>query len=230
MATNNAFNNQIATANSDITLNAGTNTISIGSDSSNSTVNVGTGAGVKTCNFGSSNTTSPTVIRSGTGNIVMNTGLTVDSTGRNYNAVQPAFLAYLTSTQNDKTGTGTSYYLGTNALTEIFDQGSNFNTNGTFTAPIAGKYYFGAQATLVGCTIASAMGLSIETSNRNYINSSTRAASNQNFNMQVNNLCDMDAGDTFVCSISATGESGNTDDVFGNASHVFTAMYGNLVC
>jgi subtilisin family serine protease len=64
---------------------------------------------------------------------------------------QPAFLAYLGTTDSNVTGDGTTFILGTgNALTEVFDQNSDFNVNGTFTAPITGKYCLAASVYLQG--------------------------------------------------------------------------------
>lgn len=65
MATTNSWNNAIAAANSAITLNSGTNTVSISTDASATTLNIGTGAAVKTVQLGSTNTTSSTTINFG---------------------------------------------------------------------------------------------------------------------------------------------------------------------
>ena len=65
------------------------------------------------------------------------------ATGECTMPLQPAFLAYLGTTDNNVTGDGSVYtFGGGNALTEVFDQNSDFNTNGTFTAPITGRYLF----------------------------------------------------------------------------------------
>lgn len=60
--------------------------------------------------------------------------------------LQPSFLGVLQSNDLNATGDSTSYTLGgTTALSEAFDQGSNFTTAGVFTAPVDGIYYFCAQ-------------------------------------------------------------------------------------
>ena len=69
MSTTNSWNNQIAAANSAITLNSGNNTISVSTDAFASTILVATGSGNKTLNLGSTNTTSTTNIQSGSGGI-----------------------------------------------------------------------------------------------------------------------------------------------------------------
>jgi len=69
MSTNNNWNNQVAAANSPITLNAGTHTIGVSTDAFASTINVATGSGNKTLNLGSTDTTSTTNLQSGSGGI-----------------------------------------------------------------------------------------------------------------------------------------------------------------
>jgi len=155
MATNNIWDNQIAAANSVITLNSGTNAINISTDASATTVSIATGGAVKTATFGSTNTTSPTVIKSGTGNIVHNSGLTIDSSGRMFNTVQPCFLASQTGDQTNQTGEGTVY---TVTFTDTkFDQGSNFSSP-NFTAPVTGRYFFIVTVQVNGLTSSTTTG------------------------------------------------------------------------
>lgn len=157
MATNNAWNNAIAAAKSAITLNSGTNTVSISTDASATTVSIATGAAAKTASFGSTNTTSSTVISSGSGNIANNSGMTVDSTGRMKNTVQPCFLASQTGDQSNVTGDGTVYTV--TFTNEIFDQGSNFDATSTFTAPVTGRYLFTLSLDVSGLLVGTNNGL-----------------------------------------------------------------------
>ena len=78
----------VTSTNGALTINSGTGVLALSNDASNTTVNLATGAAVKSVQLGSTNTTSSLVLRSGTGNIVANTGLTVDSTGRMTNGAQ----------------------------------------------------------------------------------------------------------------------------------------------
>jgi hypothetical protein len=71
MATNNSWNDDIEAANSNITLNAGTNTINISSDSTNCTVNLGTGTGNKSVTVGAASSSSTTLITSGSGGVTL---------------------------------------------------------------------------------------------------------------------------------------------------------------
>lgn len=233
MSTQNAWNNKIA-AGTAITLNAGTNQVDISSDAAATTVNLATGGGVKTVQLGSTNTTSPTVIKSGTGNIAMNSGLTVDSTGRNYNTAQPAFSAYLNTTKSDVTGDTTGYVIPFD--TEVFDQGSNFNTaNGTFTAPILGRYMLSTSVRSRSYTTSyTLVFVAILTSNRNYFTNmfgagkvfETGAASDIVLNGCA--LVDMDAGDTATVLIEADGSTKTIDVIASAGSSNQTAFMGYL--
>lgn len=69
MSTTNSWNNQIAAANSAITLNSGTNAENVSTDAVATTVSIATGAGNKTLTLGSMNTTSTTNLQSGSGGI-----------------------------------------------------------------------------------------------------------------------------------------------------------------
>ena len=142
---------------------------------------------------------------------------------------QPAFSAYLATTKTNKTGTGTTYTLGADALTEVFDQNGDFNTNGTFTAPFTGKYDLSAGAIVTGCTIAATLNLSFVSSNRTYVSQFARAAGASNICSTISALADMDAADTCTVGISCVGEAGDTDDIYGDAnmSSFFT---GVLTC
>lgn len=144
-------------------------------------------------------------------------------------AHQPAFLAYLAAGVTNKTGAGTTYTLGTDALTEVFDQGSNFNTNGTFTAPYTGIYQLNCGVSCTGTTVATSFVLSIVTSNRTYQVQYSRTASNANETPSMSILADMDVNDTATATINVFGEAGDTVDIGGGANPV-TFFSGHLVC
>ena len=154
--------------------------------------------------------------------------LTTDAISKN--TTQPAFLAYLATDDNDKTGNGAAFTLGSaTALTEVFDQGSNFNTNGTFTAPTTGRYMLSAGATVMGTTIATIFVLQIVTSNRTYQVQYTRAASAVNMAPSMTVIADMDLNDTATATITVFGEAGNTADIDGTTNPV-TYFSGYLLC
>lgn len=156
--------------------------------------------------------------------------------GTMVNTSQPAFLAVLGTNDANATGAGATYILGTTgtALTEIFDQGNNFNTNGTFTAPVSGVYFFTVTFLLSSVPVAtSSMQITIDTSNRNYVFQSPGnllANGMGNATLTATTLADMDAGDTAICNVTASGGAGDTATVYGSTSVPGTMFSGYLVC
>lgn len=228
----------VTSTNGALTINSGTGALGISTDASATTVSFATGAAVKGVTLGSTNTTSSTAIKSGTGNVAINSGLTIDSTGRNYNTVQPAFLYNLnSSTSNNVTGDGTTYTVL--PATQKFDQGSNFNTGtGTFTAPITGKYQFnwacmvqniGAGHTTfqlqIKCTNAQY--------NFSYLSPTAAQASGNFLEMNGSTLANMTAADTALFQVIVAGST-KTIGVHGNtmdgSNQGFTFVSGFLVC
>jgi len=71
---------------------------------------------------------------------------------RVYKNKQSSFFAYLTSTQNDKTGNGTVYTLGTSStMTVTVDQNSIYTTStGTITTASTARYFLSGLVTLTG--------------------------------------------------------------------------------
>ena len=219
-----------------------TGTITIGGGTGAQTVNLGTGAtGVKTIHIGDSavanvitlgSTTGAAslTLQSGSGNIAHNAGFTVDSTGRNYNTVQPAFL-YYGSLQSSVTGDGTAYTV--KYANSKFDQGSNFvGSTGTFTAPITGKYLFQGIIQLGGLTALD--------TNVNYgvvttANSFTPAYSNVGavqssgvFPVTWSLMAPMTAADTMTTSIIVSGSTKTVSILGGSTNSTFICGY--LLC
>jgi len=225
----------ITSTNGALTINSGTGALGISTDASATTVSFATGAAVKTTTLGSTNTTSSTAIKSGTGNIAMNSGLTVDSSGRNYNTVQPAFSAALsTSTANNVTGDGTTYTIICN--TEIFDQGSNYNNStGTFTAPITGRYFFKIAAMATNLASGSdPYQLKIVTTARtyecSYINAGAVRSGGSFCQQSGDALADMTAGDTCTFAIVVAGGTKTVGVYSTGSADCFTFCSGMLVC
>jgi len=146
---------------------------------------------------------------------------------------QPAFLAYLGTTDSNATGDGTSFKLGSgNALTEVFDQNSDFNTNGTFTAPITGRYMFTASARFDDVTSShNTTYIQINTSNGTYtqllLNGGSVTIPGDVLIQPCMAFVDMDASDTADIQIIANGST-KTVDIVSLGRGTFFAGY--LVC
>lgn len=133
---------------------------------------------------------------------------------------QPAFSAFISGADNNVTGDGTTYTIGTNtAFTEIFDIGSNFNTNGTFTAPVTGRYFFTANIRMSGLTAAMTFGqiLIVTTARTYYFNQincgavRTVALAADLYTFEGTCIADMTAGDTAICQVYITGGAKTAD-------------------
>lgn len=155
--------------------------------------------------------------------------LRVSSSGEFNYPFQPAFMAFLPSTEADVTGDGTVFQIGSvTAMTEVFDQNGDFNTNGTFTAPVTGRYMLVANVLAQQGTAAHSCTFRITTSNAtyNFCNNSVMVVGNNGLACSV--LADMDAADTATMSFIASGST-KTVDVFGGASDRRTNFSGWLV-
>jgi hypothetical protein len=174
-------------------------------------------------------TTSSGVIRY-TGSVLATTvGAALTSGGIMTNSAQPCFQVYAASTLNSVTGDGTSYTVVFN--TTSFDQGSNFSSNTTFTAPVTGKYFFAAQVYL------SNISASFTYSNLSLVATGGSWLFNQNApgkEFFVNELTQsgtavitMTAGDTATVSVAVGGGSKSVNLLGG---YSYTTFYGYLIC
>lgn len=218
----------------------GATVINMSTDTTNCNLNIGTGAAVKGVNLGSTTTTSATVILSGsagtsmisTGSIVMNSGLTVDSSGRTTNTAQPAFHAYLSApTANNVTGDGTNYVIIFDS--EKFDVGGNFDTaTGIFTAPKTGKYLFCINFMTTNSVGAQTTGqLFLVTTSDTYEAPYDSPTATRNagdfYGKQLSILAQMTAGDTAYVQLNLAGST-KTVGIFGSATGTYTWFTGLL--
>jgi len=120
---------------------------------------------------------------------------------------QPSFSGNIGTIDSNITGDGTIFTLGSaQAFTEVYDQGGDFNTNGTFTAPVTGKYHFNVILHISGLSGShTLLETKLVTSNRSYVlidvNPENIKDSNGNFIMNASMLADMDASDTATITI-----------------------------
>lgn len=148
--------------------------------------------------------------------------------------LQPAFYAWLdNTTASSVTGDGTTYTLGSTAnLTEVYDQNSDFNVNGTFTAPVTGRYHFNTIIALnnIGASHAGYY-IGFITSNRSIYVLQTNAYNNSSgtqYHQSGASYSDMDAGDTCTVALAVSGGT-KTVDVRGSTDTI-TGFSGALIC
>ena len=140
------------------------------------------------------------------------TGLKIDSTGAVTMPLQPAFYAVVNSSQdNIATGQWHAIIFGL----ERFDSNADFNnSNGTFTAPVTGKYQLNTSIRLSAAdTAANAYLFRLNGSNRapiaNY--DGNQYATDTEITVQLSALLDMDANDTVTVEVYQDGGTAQTD-------------------
>lgn len=219
----------VTATNGALTINSGTGALGISTDASATTVSLATGGAVKTVTLGSTNTTSSTAIKSGSGNVVINSGLTIDSSGRNTNGTQPCFLAYLSSSDTNVTGDGTVYQVAFDTV--VFDQGSNFTTGASaqFTAPKTGKYLLSANIFWsIGVVGTNTYVVTIAATSRS-VKTIFTPSTGQNGSFSATAIIDMTAADTVHVNFTASGGT-KTTAVVGSGSPYETFFSGYLIC
>jgi len=134
-----------------------------------------------------------------------------------------AFKAYLGTGDPNATGNGNIHTLGNdgNALTELYDYGSNFNpTTGTFTVPADGIYFFNMATIVVGNSTATNCKLSIVSSTGEEINNNFyRSASSSNFGQNASGPIELSQNDTVTFTVRVSGETGDTSDIVGTGTY-----------
>lgn len=252
----NSSTNSLQIYNCFISQSANTTALTIGSTTSgilNSTIGSGSASAISIsgsfsvvlCDISSNNTNAITgagtinygnLTFSGSSNLINTTtqAAYISRPGITRSAHQPAFLAYLPSNDANVTGDATAYTLGgTTALTKVFDQNGDFNTNGTFTAPYTGRYLFNSTfrvATLgaghtLGFVLLNATSRTARTAD---LNAAATRDSNNNIVFGSSTLIDMTAGDTCTTSVTI---SNSTKTVQINGAASLTSFFsGNLVC
>src|SRR5574338_606447 len=228
MATKNAWNNTIAAAN--VSFTGGT--MGIGTDATDNAINIGTAANTgRTITIGNTTGTSDLDLRYGTGNFTLASGtgtvMIGEDTGEITYPLQPCFMAYNSTTRADVTGSGEVYTLIFD--TERFDQNSDWDGTSTFTAPVTGRYYFGATALFqqVISTMTSVM--LIVTSNKTYVfGNYPGLIAAGNFPISASIIADLDAADTAQFQVIVGGGT-KVVDISGDATDIRTWLSGYLV-
>lgn len=220
-----------------VTMNTGTQSISISSDASATTVNIATGAAAKTVTLGSTTTTSSLALKYGTADFTLasatGTVMSALDTGEINYPLQPAFLAIPNATLSDVTGDGTRYVIIFN--TEIFDQNSDYNTGtGQFTAPVTGRYQFYGSIAYSDIGAAHTNGSQIiDTSNREYLTNLNNPTSMDISGFLAQTLvvlADMDAGDTAELVANVSGSTKTVDIFYISSTDPRSWFSGSLVC
>ena len=152
---------------------------------------------------------------------------TVSDTGAMLKPGQPAFLAYLSSNQNNVTGDGTTVQVLFNA--EIYDQTNSFASS-AFTAPVTGKYLLTTSIYLDGrSTDATQTAISLITTNRTYFRQDSLGSGGSSFGIEMTTIADMDASETATVSVMVAGVGSKTVDFLGDTTDVRSFFAGALL-
>ena len=169
----------------------------------------------------------------GGGQDVQTSTMLISDAGEMTNPSQPAFLAQLSATDEDVTGDGTNFQVGSgNVFTEIYDQGADFNVDGTFTAPVDGRYLFCTDMDIGALTTAFTLAsIRFTASNRTIkmgeLDPGNVFASNNRLGLLGSSFMDMDASDTCTVNIVV---SGGTLIINIVASSIVSYFSGYLSC
>ena len=162
-----------------------------------------------------------------------NNVMSITTSGAVSKPLQPCVFAYLASSALNVTGDGTIYTVLWD--TELFDQGSNFNTGtSTFTAPVTGNYMVTIATQLLQLTASHTLieskivvaGTSANTYTL-FSLSGTARDSNNNIIMTNSLLIPMTATDTLTTTMQATGGT-KVVDIFGSVVGSSVSIF--LVC
>ena len=136
----------------------------------------------------------------------------IDSIGAVTKPLQPAFLARVSTPQNNISANTTVTFQFTS---EVFDQGADYDTSTyTFTAPVTGKYMFGCILRLDNVDEqASYYDVRLTTSNRSYQNltGGDNIEADANIVYVFSALADMDANDTAKMTLYQSGGTAQSD-------------------
>ena len=158
-----------------------------------------------------------------------NTELDVGAAGEVTRPVQPAFFAFLSATDNNRTGAGATYIIGSFVpFIERYDQGNNFTSGGFFTAPVAGRYAFYITVYIENMTTVQEVTSIISSSNVTVWSVDRVVLGQPSGGSNNAAIIDMDAGDICLPQVMAAGEAGNTCNIGGSSPSKVT-FSGNLV-
>lgn len=196
-----------------------------------STGNMGNVTSVPIANGGTNATsfgTSTGIVKYDGTSLVTSTTAKIDASNRMTNTSQPCFAYYCNAPVTNVSGDGTNYTCL--FQTQLFDQGSNFSSNTTFTAPVTGKYQFNLSVLTQN---------NLATHNPNFrlvINGSTNYVFGNyggsfvaNFLLTGSIVVAMNATDTATVVLQ-TSNGTKTVGVYGAAGDPRTIFSGFLVC
>ena len=162
---------------------------------------------------------------SGTLEIECTGAITLDETHGFTSQNTPCFSAYNSSLDQDLTADG-STYTTIDFNTEVFDVGTNYASD-TFTAPVAGKYFFTTGVTVRNQDTDKWVMIQIHTSGGSYSTWGWQHNTYDDYTTHtVSCLVDLSASETAI--VRGKAEAGGTDgdyDIIGGAAYTYFQGY-----
>lgn len=136
--------------------------------------------------------------------------------------LQPAFLAYNSSTDLNQIGVSATN-VTVDFDTEVFDLNGDFSAD-TFTAPTTARFRFATSIVFTGIVASRKIKINFVTSNNNwyfnYVNALTATSGDGYLGLSGSALVDMDTADTCYVVANAQGEASDVIDIVGTGSPV----------
>lgn len=152
----------------------------------------------------------------------------IDSNNRMTNGSQPCFLYYCNAVVTNVSGDGTNYTCL--FQTQVFDNGPNFSSNTTFTAPVTGMYQFNISVLTQNNLAAHNPNFKLVVNgSTNYTFGNFGGSFVGNFPLHSSIVIAMNATDTCTVVLQ-TSNSTKTVGVYGAAGDCRTYFSGYLVC
>ena len=145
------------------------------------------------------------------------------------NPYQPAFSAFKSAISTSVTGNGALYTVIYNTV--MYDRESSYNNStGYFTAPENGLYFFNASAFCSNPSSCTYAQLFIVTPSYTFTSRVQQPSGNQTKYVSRTIFVSLTTGQQVYVQFAVYGQSGNTANCYGDASKIYTAFSGYLIC
>ena len=147
-------------------------------------------------------------------------------------STQPVFMAYLSTTQSNVSGDGTTVQVVYD--TALVNQGSNYNAGtGVFTVPITGNYIFTASNILMNTVLVTGYNAAVNTSASGVIYYTSVYAGTYPANSTRTTVgsifLPLTSGTQVWMTITSSGAASMVTSILGSSSTVYTYFCGYLV-
>ena len=145
------------------------------------------------------------------------------------NPAQPAFSAYKSAISASVTGNGAVVTVVYDTV--MYDRESSYNNStGYFTAPENGYYSFNASAFCSNPSSCTYAQIFIVTPSYTFTSRVQQPSGNQTKYVSRVVFVQLTTGQQVYVQFAVYGQSGNTANIYGNATNLYTTFSGYLIC